>query len=149
MIEGVVVKKITKIVDERGSIMHMLRNDDPEFEKFGEIYFSTIFPGAIKAWHYHKEMALNYVVVSGNIKLVLYDDRQDSSTKGEVQEIFIGDKNYCLVKIPKMVWNGFKSIGNKEAVVANCATHPHDPQEIVRKDPFTKDIIYNWDIKHG
>jgi dTDP-4-dehydrorhamnose 3,5-epimerase len=149
MIEGVVVKPLGRIPDERGFIMHMLRCDDPEFEGFGEIYFSTAYPGAIKAWHLHKEMTLNYAVVVGMVKLVLYDDREQSNTRGETQELFIGRENYQLVKIPPFVWNGFKAIGNQMAVLANCSTHPHDPKEIVRKSPFDPSIPYNWDIKNG
>ena len=148
MIKDVVVKSLRKIVDERGCIMHMLKKTDPEFEKFGEIYFSTAYPCVIKGWHVHKEMALNYAVIKGDIKLVLFDPRENSPTKGEVQEIFIGDKNYCLVKIPPGIINGFKNIGTEEAIVANCATHPHDSDEIVRIDPFTKDVPYKWDIKY-
>jgi len=149
MIEGVIIKSLRKISDERGAVMHMLKNTDPEFEQFGEIYFSTAYPGAIKGWHLHKVMTLNYTVVKGNIKLVLFDMRDDSPTKGELQEIFTGDKNYCLVRIPPGVANGFKGIGAEEAIVANCATHPHDPEEIKRIDPFTKKIPYDWNIKHG
>ena len=148
MIDGVSIKQLKKIPDERGCIFHMLRNDDPVFEKFGEIYFSKVYPGVIKAWHIHTKMILNYAVVSGMIKLVLYDDRKNSKTKGEVMEIFLGDENYSLVKIPVGVWNGFKGIGTKEAIVANCASMPHDPDEIKRKDPFTKDIPYDWELKH-
>ncbi len=149
MIEGVIVKPLKKIMDERGVVMHMLRKDDPVFEGFGEIYFSVIFPGAVKAWHLHKEMTLNYAVVSGNIKLVLYDQRPGSKTKGVLQELFIGDDNYCLVKVPPGVVNGFKAVGNVKAIVANCATVPHDPAELVRIDPFDKKIGYDWDIKNG
>ena len=149
MIEGVIIKQLRKIPDERGSIMHMLKVTDSEFEKFGEIYFSTVYPGAIKGWHLHKVMTLNYAVVKGNIKLVLFDMRDDSPTKGELQEIFVGDKNYCLVRIPPGVANGFKGIGVEEAIVANCPSHPHNPGEIRRIDPFTKDIPYDWNIKHG
>ena len=148
MIDGVSIKQLKKIPDERGCIFHMLRNDDPVFEKFGEIYFSKVYPGVIKAWHIHTKMILNYAVVSGMIKLVLYDDRKNSKTKGELMEIFLGDENYSLVKIPVGVWNGFKGIGTKEAIVANCASMPHDPDEIKRKDPFTKDIPYDWELKH-
>jgi dTDP-4-dehydrorhamnose 3,5-epimerase len=93
------VKPLRKICDERGIIMHMLRCDDPDFEKFGEIYFSVVYPGAVKGWHLHQEMTLNYAVMSGMIKLVLYDPRDNSPTKGEVQELFIGEDNYVLVKI--------------------------------------------------
>jgi dTDP-4-dehydrorhamnose 3,5-epimerase len=148
MIEGVLVHPLRQIPDERGKIMHMLRCDDPHFERFGEIYFSVVYPGVIKGWHLHKEMILNYAVVSGMIKLVLYDDRPDSSTRGELQEIFIGDSNYVLVRIPPGVWNGFKGIGVTPAIVANCATLPHDPNEIVRLDPFGNHIPYDWALKH-
>ncbi len=148
MIDGVEIKKLKKIPDERGCIFHMLRRDDPMFEEFGEIYFSKVYPNVIKGWHIHTKMTLNYAVVSGMIKLVLYDDRKNSKTKGEIMEIFLGDDNYSLVKIPPNVWNGFKGIGTKEAIVANCATFPHDPEEIKRKDPFSKDIPYDWEIKN-
>lgn len=148
MIDGVKIKPLKKICDERGRIMHMLRCDDPIYEKFGEIYFSTVYPNVVKGWHGHKKMTLNYAVIKGMIKLVLYDDRKDSSTKGEIMEIFIGDNNYSLVTIPPKVWNGFKGIGTEEAIVANCSTHPHDPKEIYRCDPFENDIPYDWGLKH-
>jgi len=128
--------------------MHMLRSDDPYFEKFGEIYFSTVYPGVVKGWHLHKEMTLNYAVVYGAIKLVLYDDRSESHTRGQLMEMYIGEGNYSLVKIPAMVWNGFKGIGVAPAIVANCATIPHDPNEIVRMDPIDNSIPYNWDLKN-
>lgn len=148
MIDGAIIKQLKKIPDERGTIMHMMRTDDPLFEQFGEIYFSTVYPGVIKGWHIHKEMTLNYAVVLGMIKLVLYDEREGSPTKGEVQEIFIGWDNYCLVKIPPMVWNGFKGIGTTLAIVANLATIPHRPEEIERLDPFDKRIPYNWELRN-
>jgi len=148
MISGVLVKLLSQIPDERGKIMHMLRADEPDFEKFGEIYFSVVYPGVIKGWHLHKEMTLNYAVVSGMIKLVLYDDREDSPTKGELQEIFMGEDNYLRVKIPPRVWNSFKGIGTKPAIVANCATLPHDSDEILRLDPFNNHIPYDWSLKH-
>ena len=149
MIHGVVVKPLRRIPDERGFIMHMLRADDPEFQQFGEIYFSTSYPGVVKAWHIHREMTLNYAVVVGMIKLVLYDDREESPSRGEIQEIFLGRENYQLVKIPPLVWNGFKTIGTEMAILANCSTHPHDSEEISRKDPFDLSIPYDWELKHG
>jgi len=149
MIEGVKITPLRQIIDERGKVMHMLRKDSEVFEEFGEIYFSCVYPGAIKAWHIHKRMTLNYAVPQGRIKFVLYDDRAGSKTKGELQEIFLGVDNYCLVTVPPMVWNGFKGIGTESALIANCATIPHDPEEIERMDPFTDMIPYNWEIKHG
>ena len=129
--------------------MHMLRADDPHFDKFGEIYFSTVYPGAIKAWHIHKEMTLNYAFVSGMIKMVLYDDRESSPTRSALMELFVGESNYCLITVPPLVWNGFKGVGGHPAIVANCATIPHDPSEISRLDPFSPSIPYNWDLRHG
>jgi dTDP-4-dehydrorhamnose 3,5-epimerase len=149
LIAGVTIRLLKQLPDERGKIMHMLREDDPGFQHFGEIYFSVVYPGAIKAWHQHRRMTLNYAVVAGAIKLVLFDDRPDSKSRGELMELFPGEANYCLVTIPPMVWNGFKGIGTIPAVVANCATHPHDPDEIVRIDPFSQTIPYSWEIRHG
>lgn len=149
MIEGVQIIPLMTILDERGMIRHMTRCTDPHFSQFGEIYFSIIFPEAIKAWHVHQKMELNYAVVSGNIKLVLYDAREDSPTKGELQEIFMGENNYVLVKVPPFVVNGFKAIGKEKAIVANLASIPHDPEEIERYDPFDSKIGYDWGIRHG
>lgn len=148
MIHGVLIQPLLQIPDERGKVMHMLRSDDPYFEKFGEIYFATVFPNVVKGWHIHEEMTLNYAVISGSIKLVLYDEREDSPTRGELMELFLGDGNYVLVKIPPKIWNGFKGIGSIPAIVANCATLPHDPKEISRLDPHKNHIPYKWEIVH-
>lgn len=148
MIDGVNFKPLKKIADERGTILHMLRNDDPEFTKFGEIYFSKVYPGVVKGWHLHTEMTLNYAVILGMIKIVLFDNREKSKTQGELMEIFTGDENYGLVTIPPMVWNGFKSMGNHAAIVANLTDIPHHKDEIKRMDPLKNDLIlYNWEVK--
>jgi dTDP-4-dehydrorhamnose 3,5-epimerase len=149
MIEGVAVHPLRRIPDERGMVMHMLRADAPHFERFGEIYFSTVYPQVVKGWHLHRRMTLNYAVVSGMIKLVLYDDRADSPTRSQVMELFVGDQNYVLVTVPPLIWNGFKGVGTTSAIVANCATVPHDPTEIERLDPFSAHIPYRWDVRHG
>lgn len=148
MIDGVSVHRLRVIPDERGKVMHMMRRDDPHFTQFGEIYFSMVYPGVIKGWHLHRRMTLNYAVIVGMIKLVLYDDREGSSTRGAVMELFLGDSNYELVCVPYGVWNGFKGVGTTPAIVANCATEPHDPEEIVRMEPFTEEIPYDWAIRH-
>jgi dTDP-4-dehydrorhamnose 3,5-epimerase len=148
MIDGVVITPLRQIIDERGKVMHMLREDSQVFQRFGEIYFSCTHPGAIKAWHLHKKMTLNYAVIYGELKFVLYDDRQDSPTRGQVQEIFLSPENYCLVTVPPLIWNGFKGIGVKTTIVANCSTLPHDPTEIERKEAFDPMIPYDWKIQH-
>jgi dTDP-4-dehydrorhamnose 3,5-epimerase len=147
-IEGIEIKLLKKIPDERGTILHMIRSDDEIFNGFGEIYFSTIYPDVIKGWHFHERMILNYAVITGMIKLVLYDDRANSDTRGNLMEIFTGDDNYLLVKVAPKIWNGFKGMGDKKAIVANCASIPHDPNEILRKDPFDPDMPYNWELKN-
>ena len=149
MIDGVSVRPLRQIPDERGKVMHMLRRDDPWFVEFGEIYFSVVYPGVIKGWHLHDRMTINYAVPSGMIKLVCYDERDGSPTKGRLQEIYTGEDFYALVTVPVGVWNGFKGIGAKPAIVANCATIPHDPGEIVRLDPFSDRITYDWGVRHG
>ncbi|CAN5173738.1 dTDP-4-dehydrorhamnose 3,5-epimerase family protein [soil metagenome] len=148
MIEGVQVTPLRQIADERGAILHMLRSDAPHFEQFGEIYFSLVYPGVIKGWHIHDRMTLNYAVPVGTIKLVLYDDREKSGTRGELMEIVTGERSYQLVTVPPRVWNGFKGVGTAPALVANCATIPHDPEEIHRLDPFDSSIPYDWALKH-
>jgi len=149
MIDGVLVHPLKIIPDERGRILHMLRRDDPHFERFGEIYFSVIYPGVVKGWHLHKTMTLNYAVVSGMVKLVLYDEREQSKTLGEIYEILTGEQRYALVRIPPGVWNGFQCVGSSPAIVANCATQPHDPAEIVRMDPHQNRIPYDWKAAPG
>ena len=148
MIDGVIINSLKQIPDERGKVMHMLRDDSEGFSGFGEIYFSCVYPEAIKGWHIHKKMTLNYAVPQGAIKFVLYDDRSESPTKGEVQEFFLGPENYYLVTVPPMIWTGFKGIGTATAIVANCASIAHDPDEIDRRDPFDPYIPYDWSIQH-
>ncbi len=147
-IDGVVVKSLKKIPDERGTIMHMLRADDSLFREFGEVYFKRAIPGAINGWHIHRVMTVNYAVPIGMIKLVMFDMREGSQTRGILTEDFIGEDNYVLVSIPPGVANGYKAYETKDALVVNCATHVHTPDEMIRIDPFSPDIPYDWDIKH-
>ena len=145
-IEGVKIIPLRKIPDERGTIYHMLRASDEHFNKFGEIYFSKIYKGAIKGWHIHKQITLNYSVIFGMVKLVLFDAREDSQTKGNLMELFIGDDNYVLVIIPPGVANGHKGM-TEIALLANSTDVPHDKlpkDEMIRIDPYDNDIPYNW-----
>jgi len=147
-IEGIRIVPLRRIPDERGTIYHMLKCTDPHFQQFGEIYFSTVYPGVIKGWHKHHDMTLNYACVFGRIKLVLHDDREGSQTKGTTMEVFLGPDNYSLVVIGPDVWNGFKGISEPYSIVANCCTHPHDPSRSIRMDPFNNSIPYNWAVEH-
>lgn len=144
MIDGVLVLPLRRIPDARGEVLHMLRRTDPHFERFGEIYFSVVEPGVVKGWHLHTKMTLNYAVPIGQIRLVLYDARAGSPTRGEVQEIELGPERYSLVRVPPGVWNGFLGLGAARSLVANCATEPHDPAEIQRQPPTWDAIPYDW-----
>ena len=130
MIKGVKIIPLRTFSDDRGKVMHMIRSTDDFFNKFGEIYFSTIFPGKIKAWGRRKKATRNYVVVEGNIKLVLYNGK-------EIQEIDMGEDNYCLTQIPPGVWSGFKTIGEKNAIVADLTDLPHSPEDAEKADVFS------------
>ncbi len=149
MIDGVKIIRLQQIVDERGKIMHMLKATDDHFIAFGEIYFSCAWPGTVKAWHVHQRMTVNNAVVSGRAKLVMYDMRDGSATRNELQEVYLGEDNYVLVQIPPGVANGYKAYGDKMVILANAATEPHDPDEMIRLDPFTAEIPYDWELAHG
>ena len=149
LIADVLVTPLRRIPDERGTIFHMLRADAPHFEAFGEIYFSSVHPGAVKAWHLHKQMTLNYAVPVGTIQLVLYDGRAGSPTCGRLQQLVVGEPNYCLVTVPPLIWSGFKGISAETALVANCATIPHQEGEIERADPFAGPVPFDWSLPHA
>lgn len=149
MIDGVKIKKLRVIPDERGRLAEILRSDDEIFEKFGQVYFTAAYPGAVKAWHYHKKQDDHFACVKGMIKLVLYDTRETSETKGELNEFFIGEHNPELVKIPKNVYHGFKGVSETEAIVINTPTEPYNrekPDEI-RLDAHSDKIPYDWERK--
>ncbi len=146
MIEGVKITKLNKIVDHRGSVLPMLRSDSKVFESFGEIYFSTIFNKSIKAWHLHKKNMLNYACISGEVKLVLFDDREDSKSSGKYSEHILTPKNFFLITIPPLIWNGFIGLDKSESIVANCASLPHDEKEMVRRKHDDKYFKYDWKV---
>jgi dTDP-4-dehydrorhamnose 3,5-epimerase len=151
MIDGVKVAKLKVIPDERGRLMEMVRCDDPDFVKFGQVYMTSAYPGAVKGWHYHKKQHDTMVVVSGMMKIVLYDMRADSPTHGEVNEFFAGVHNPVRIQIPPGVCHGFKCISSEEAIVINAPTEVYDyknPDEF-RMDPHTNDIPYDWSRKDG
>lgn len=149
MIDGVKIVPLRQMVDERGKVMHMLKSTDEHFTEFGEIYFSCAWPGTVKAWHVHRTMTLNNAVISGHAKLVLYDERAESPTRHELQEIFLGDSNYVLVQIPPGIANGYKAYGDRMVILANCASEPHDPDEMIRISPTDNNIPYDWSLRHG
>ena len=145
MIKGVKIKRLKIIPDKKGAVKHMLKKSDAEFIKFGEIYFSFVNKSVVKAWRMHSRTTLNYAIVSGKIKLVLYDNRMRSTTKHELMEIYTGERKYELITIPPGIWYGFKSVGKSMAIIANLTDYQHDPKEINRMDPNKNNIFsYSW-----
>ncbi len=144
VIEGVIITPLKQFPDERGSVKHIIKSTDEGFKGFGEVYCSTINPGVIKGWHYHKVVTLNYTVLKGLIKFVLFDQREGSSSQDVIQEILMGDENYVRVTVPAGIWTGFKCIGTEVAVVCNVIDEPFDETETRRKDLNDTDIPYCW-----
>ncbi len=151
MIEGVVIKKLRVIPDERGRLMEIMRSDDELFIKFGQVYMTTGYPGVVKAWHYHRKQWDNFCVVKGMMKVVLYDAREDSPTKGEIMELFMGEHNPILLRIPPLVYHGFKTISENEAILINIPTELYNYEEPDehRVHPHDNDIPYSWERRDG
>jgi dTDP-4-dehydrorhamnose 3,5-epimerase len=152
LIDGVKLVKLRSIPDERGRLMEILRSDwEGMFEKFGQCYLTTGYPGVVKAWHYHKTQDDHFCVVHGMMKIVLYDPRENSSTEGVVNEFFMGDRNPILLKIPKLVYHGFMTISEHEALLINIPTNTYNyaqPDEF-RIDPHNGGILYDWARRDG
>lgn len=144
MISGIIIQPLKQIEDERGKVMHMLRKDSELFLGFGEVYFSLIHSGKIKAWKKHLLMTQHFAVPMGKVKIVIYDGRKDSLTYKEIQEVELGEDKYSLIRIPPLLWYGFQGISPGASLIANCASLPHDPQESENLDPLTKLIPFSW-----
>ncbi len=143
-IEGVEVRPLQRFEDARGVVLRMLRRDDGHFEGFGEIYFSVVNPGAVKAWRRHRRVTSFLAVPIGQLRLVLFDDRSSSATAGSCLELQLGADNYQLVTVPPLIWTGWQGLDHIPALLANCATEPYDPDEAERRDAHDPAIPYNW-----
>lgn len=147
MIDGVLTKNLKVLPDERGRLMEILRCDETGlFRKFGQIYVTTTYPGVVKGWHYHNVQIDNFVCLAGMVKLVLYDSREESKTRGEINEFCIGEHSPLLVQVPARVFHGWKCISVAESIVLNVPTEPYryDAPDEVRVDPHVNDIPYSW-----
>ena len=151
MINGVKVKKLKVIPDERGRLMEILRSDEDIFSKFGQVYVTTTFPGVVKAWHFHKKQTDNVTCIIGMVKLVLYDPREDSRTFNEVNEFYIGTHNLMFIQIPQGVYHGWKCVSEEEAVIINVPTevYNYETPDEHRRDPHRNDVPYVWGRKDG
>jgi dTDP-4-dehydrorhamnose 3,5-epimerase len=151
VIHGVTVRDLKLIPDERGRLMEILRADDKEFSKFGQVYVTTAYPGVVKAWHCHKLQDDNMTVLKGMAKIVLYDDRAESPTHGLINEFFVGEHNHILIHIPKAVWHGFKCVSDGEVMIVNVVTecYNYEQPDEYRRPAHDPEIPYDWSRKDG
>ena len=151
VIEGVGARRAKVMSDERGRLGEIMRADDAWFEKFGQVYFTTTYPGVVKAWHYHKKQADHFYVIRGSVKIALYDARDDSPTKGTVNEVYLGEHCPGLLRIPAGVQHGWMCVGKTQAYIVNIVSEMYDydnPDEF-RTDPHDNDIPYDWARRDG
>ncbi len=146
MIDGVKTKTLKVIPDERGRLMEILRSDDEIYEKFGQVYMTTVKPGVVKAWHYHKMQRDNFCCVKGRVRIGLYDARGDSPTFGKTMDITVSLEEPKLISIPTNVYHGFKGMADEESVVINTPTEPynHAKPDEYRVDAFKNNIPFDW-----
>lgn len=150
-IHGVQTKPLRAIADERGWLMEILRRDETDLlPVFGQVYVSATYPGVVKGWHYHKKQVDNFACITGMVKLVLVDTREDSPTRGLINEFFIGTHNPMLVQVPNLVYHGWKCISSEPSLVVNVPSEPYDreqPDEF-RLAPHGT-LPYDWTRKDG
>jgi len=151
MIDGVKIKKLKVIPDERGRLMEILRRDDELFQSFGQVYITTTYSGVVKAWHKHEKQTDNIVCAAGMIKMAVYDARPGSATFKEINEFYLGVHNPLLVQVPAGVYHGWMCVSQEEALIINIPTEMYNrehPDE-QRLDPHTSDIPYDWKRRDG
>jgi dTDP-4-dehydrorhamnose 3,5-epimerase len=150
MIEGVVVRELRKNADERGYLMEVLRSDWADlFAKFGQAYVSLNYPGVIRGWHCHERQDDVFVCLSGMIKVPLYDARDGSPTKGDINELIIGDDRPAAIRIPTGVYHGYKTLGVIPSLLLNFPTQVYDPKapDEVRLPYDSPKIPYDWGMR--
>lgn len=151
LIDGVAVRTAKVLSDERGRLGEIMRADDPWFEKFGQVYFTTTYPGVVKAWHFHKKQTDHFYVIKGTVKLAFYDARADSPTHGVVNELYLGEHCPGVVRIPPGIQHGWMGVGQTEAYIINIVSEMYnytEPDEF-RTHPHDNEIPYEWTRKDG
>lgn len=150
-ISGVLLQPLAVIPTSGGPVLHMLRADSPFFlppaHGFGEVYFSEIYPDHVKAWKCHTHQVQRLAVPAGSVQFILYDNRDDSLSYGQLLDICLGrPDNYNLLIIPTGIWYGFRAVSSTNALICNCPDMPHDPDEGLRLPADSSDIPYTWPI---
>lgn len=150
IIHDVVIRKLVTHSDDRGYFREILRDDDHLLTHFGQSSLSKTYAGVIKAFHWHEHQDDLWYVADGMARVVLYDRRPNSPTRGVTQVIFAGEDNPILIYIPSGVAHGFQVLGNKPVVLFYHVTQSYDPKapdemRIPFDDP---EIGFDWTIKN-
>lgn len=143
-IEGVVLKPLKQFVDDRGAVMRVFRNYDHDID-INEVYISRVNHGIVKGWKRHHKMTQRFVVPYGSMKLVLFDNRDNSATKGNFMEVILDEKdNYSQLTVPSGVWYSFGCKSSDYALMINVADMIHEDNE-ADVLPLKNDVInYSW-----
>jgi len=146
LIDGVAVRKAKVLPDERGRLGEIMRADDTWFQKFGQVYFTTTYPGIVKAWHFHKKQTDHFYVIKGLLKVALYDERQNSPTKGIVNQVYLGEHCPGVLRIPPGVQHGWMCVSDCEAYIVNIVSemYNYDKPDEYRTHPHDNHIPYDW-----
>ena len=144
--QGVNVIALKRQDNERGHLMEVQRADDAHYLGFAQAYVTSTLPGVVKAWYRHHQQVDQIALVKGELLLVLYDARADSSTNGQVLEIPISQTSPLLVQIPTGVWHGFKASGEEAAFLLHLNSEAFNP-DAVDEDRLSwndSSIPYTW-----
>ena len=137
-LDDILVTPLKRIPTVGGDVMHGLKKSDNGFNGFGEVYFSWVEQGVIKAWKCHQRMTMNLVVPKGEVSFVFHLTNQKNSFLTEN----IGEERYVRLTVPPGIWYGFRGRGSGQSLLMNLADMAHDPDEILRET--TSEFIYNW-----
>lgn len=140
MIEGLLMTPLQVVSNPKGDIYHALKASSPGYQGFGEAYFSTVARGLTKGWKRHNRFTLNLVVPVGEIRFIVYDDRQGSSTYGQFADFCLGlSSNYARLTVPPSLWMAFQGIGEFNLLL-DIINQEHDTTEADKKD--LSEIVY-------
>jgi dTDP-4-dehydrorhamnose 3,5-epimerase len=132
--------KLKKFPADNGEVLQALKSEENGYQGFGEVYFSWINKGSIKAWKMHSKMIMNLIVPIGQVKFVFFVE--NGTDDREFRIIEIGENNYQRLTVPAGIWFGFKGLGKSNSLICNISNIVHSESEVIRKDANI--INFNW-----
>lgn len=138
LLDKIVTTRLERFENSLGDVCRGLRISDATYSGFGEVYFSWIKPGKIKAWKKHHEMTANIIVPVGSVKIVCSE-----TFTGPFKEFILdAESKYSRITIPPDLWFGLKGLGEKASLLVNVANMVHDPSEVQGLD--INQFDYEW-----